>query len=109
MTANIPKLRLLVGGTVIEVQQVGLEALSEIERAGASELITFLGGTKRVLILQHPLIYGSAEQVRPRYLVMRQDQIQAYEFVRTETASADERDLPREPFDWVWDDEQSDA
>ncbi len=94
MTANIPKLRLLVGGTVIEGQQVGLEALSEIEQAGASELVTFFGGAKRVLILQHSLLYGSAEQVRSRYLVVRQDQIQACEFVLTEAASDTGRDLP---------------
>jgi len=110
VTANIPKLRLLVNGTVIEGEQVGLEALSEVEQAGASELITFLDGAKRVLILQHPLIYGSVEQVRPRYLVVRQDQIQACEFVLTETASDNGgRDLPREPFDWAWDDERSDT
>ena len=101
MAANIPKLRLLVGGTVIDGKQVAREDLTQTEQRGASELMTFLGGAKRVLILQNPVIYGPAEQVRPRYLAVRQDQIQACEFVLVEPASADARDLPREPFDWA--------
>lgn len=108
MAPNVPKLRLLVGGTVIEGQQIGLEDLTKTEQRGASELITFLGGAKRVLILQHPVISGSVEQVRPRYLVIRQEQIQACEFVLT-AASDVGRDLPRETFDWEWSDERSDT
>ena len=108
MAPNVPKLRLLVGGTVIEGEQVGLEDLTKTEESGASELITFLGGAKRVLILHHPVIYGSAEQVKPRYLVIRQEQIQACEFVLTAPSDTG-RDLPREPFDWEWDDERSDT
>ena len=58
MAADIPKLRLLVGGAVIEGSQVTLENLPRAEQGGASELIRFLGGTKRVLILRKPVIYG---------------------------------------------------
>lgn len=102
MAANIPKLRLLVGGTVIEGFQVTLEELPRAEQGGASELVRFLGGAKRVLILQKPVIYQNTEQVRSRYLVIRQDQIQACEFLMSETAEV--KDTPRDDFRWEWDD-----
>jgi hypothetical protein len=56
VAANIPKLRLLVGGTVIEGAQVTLEDLPRVEQGGTSELVRFLGGAKRVLILKRPII-----------------------------------------------------
>jgi hypothetical protein len=58
VTATIPKLRLVVGRTAIEGAPVTLEYLPRAEQGGASELVRFLGGTKRVLILQRPIIYG---------------------------------------------------
>lgn len=102
MAANIPKLRLLVGGTMIEGAQVTLEDLPRTEQGGASELVLFLGGAKRVLILRQPVIYGGAELVQPRYLVIRQDQVQACEFMTPDTAEA--KDAPRDDFRWEWDD-----
>ena len=102
MGANVPKLRLIVGGTVIEGAQVALEDLPKTEQGGASELIGFLGGAKRVLILRKPVIYGSAEPLESQYLVIRQDQIQACEFVTPKTLEAE--DISRDNFGWEWDD-----
>jgi len=102
VAANIPKLRLLVGGAVIEGAQVTLEYLSRAEQGGASELVRFLGGAKRVLILHKPVVYQGAELVNPNYLVIRQDQIQACEFMTPETAEAE--DATRDAFRWEWDD-----
>ena len=99
--ATIPKLRLIVGGTVVEGTQVALSDLPRAEQGGAAELAGFLGGAKRVLILQKPVVYGSAEGVRPQYLVIRQDQIQACEFVLPEVAETD--DEIRDSFRWEWD------
>jgi hypothetical protein len=101
VAANIPKLRLLVGGTVIEGAQVTLEDLPRAEQGGASELVRFLGGAKRVLILQKPVVYQGTEQVHPHYLVIRQDQIQACEFMTPDTAEA--KDAPRDAFRLEWD------
>lgn len=102
MAVNIPKLRLMVGGTIIEGAQVTLEELPRVEQGGAAELVRFLGGAKRVLILQKPVVYQHTEQIQPRYLVIRQDQIQACEFMMPETADA--KDVPRNDFRWEWDD-----
>ncbi len=102
MAANIPKLRLIVSGTVIEGAQVTLEDLPRAEQGGASELVRFLGGAKRVLILQKPVVYQGAEQVQPHYLVIRQDQIQACEFMMPDSAEAE--GAPRNDFRWEWDD-----
>ena len=99
--ATIPKLRLIVGGTVIEGAQVMVEDLPRAEQGGASELVGFLGGAKRVLILKRPIVYGSAEGVQPRYLVIRQDQIQACEFIMPEVSETD--DQIRDSFRWEWD------
>lgn len=99
-----PKLRLIVGGTVIEGVQVALQDLPRTDQGGASELISFLGGAKRVLILQKPLVYGGAEPVESQYLVIRQDQIQACEFV---SAAADPDTVTGtvdHDFHWEWDD-----
>ncbi len=101
VAANIPKLRLIVGGTVIEGTQVTLTDLPRAEQGGASELVGFLGGAKRVLILQRPVVYGSAEAVQPRYLVIRQDQIQACEFIIPDVLETE--DQIRDSFRWEWD------
>ena len=98
-----PKLRLVVGGTLIEGAQVTVEDLPRNEQGGAAELVQFLGGAKRVLILARPLVYG-VDEARPRYLVVRQDQIQACEFILTETsATAETDDQIRKSFRWEWD------
>lgn len=87
---------------MIEGAQVTLEDLTRAEQGGASELIRFLGGAKRVLILQKPVVYQGTEHVHPNYLVIRQDQIQACEFITSETAEAE--DATRDDFRWEWDD-----
>ena len=101
MATTVPKLRLVVGGTLIEGAQVTLEDLPRAEQGGAAELIQFLGGVKRVFILQKPVVYG-AEEAKPRYLVVRQDQIQACEFVAPEVAEVETADQIRN-FRWEWD------
>lgn len=100
MAVNVPKLRLLVGGAVVEGVQVTLEGLPRAEQGGASELVRFLGGAKRVLILQRPVVYQGTEHVRPNYLVIRQDQVQACEFMMPEAGE----DATRDDFRWEWDD-----
>lgn len=102
MAANIPKLRLLVGGAVIEGAQVTLEDLPRAEQGGACELVRFLGGAKRVLILHKPVIHRNTKQVHPQYLVIRQDLIQTCEFTTPDTAEA--KDVTRNVFRWEWDD-----
>ena len=104
MGANVPKLRLIVGGTVIEGAQVALDDLPKTEQGGASELIGFLGGAKRVLILRKPVIYGSAEPLASQYLVIRQDQIQACEFVAAAADPDTVTDTVDHDFRWEWDD-----
>lgn len=101
MAADVPRLRLLVGGTLIEGQQVTLNELAAAERDGAAELIRFLGGPKQVLVLYRPLVYQGGDPVSVNYLVVRQDQVQACAFVSpTGTAS---RPLAPGDFDWAWD------
>jgi hypothetical protein len=82
--ADIPKLRLLVSGTLIEGEQATLEDLPEHERGGAAELIKLFGGPKRVFLLQNPVVYQGNVQVHTGYLVLRSDQVQAGEFVPDE-------------------------
>ena len=98
MAAN-PKLRLMVGGTLLEGAQVTLADLPRAAQGGAAELVQFLGGARRVLILQRPVVYGN--EVQPHYLVIRQDQIQACEFVLPEASETD--DQIRDSFRWEWD------
>ncbi len=99
-----PKLRLLVGGTFIEGAQVALEDLPRKEQGGVAELMSFLGGAKRVVILQRPVVYGADAQVQPNYLVIRQDQIQACEFVLPETSEMQtETERAHDSFRWEWD------
>ena len=57
MAVGVPKLRLLVGGVLIEGVQVPLEELPATDQGGAAELVRFLGGARRVLVLRQPLIY----------------------------------------------------
>lgn len=102
MAADVPKLRLLVGGALIEGEQVTLEQLSKEERAGASELIRFLGGAKHVLILHNPVVHQGSERIETRYLVVRQDQVQACEFIIPEKAEASPSKY--DSFRWEWDD-----
>ena len=102
MTTGIPKLRLVVGGTLIEGAQVTVEDLPRAEQGGAAELMQFLGGAKRVFILQKPVVYG-AEQANPHYLVIRQDQIQACEFVLPEVADTVTTEDQIRNFRWEWD------
>ncbi len=94
------KLRLIVGGVVVEGAQVALRDLPKADQGGASELMSFLGGAKRVLILQKPVVYAAAGRLESRYLVVRQDQIQACEFVMPESEAGDGVD----DFRWEWDD-----
>lgn len=101
MAVGVPKLRLLVGGVVIEGVQVPLEELPAGDRGGATELVRFLGGARRVLVLRQPVIYRGGEPLRTRYLVVRQDEVQACEFVTPdlpETAEASP-----DAFRWEWD------
>lgn len=86
--ADAPKLRLLVGGTLVEGEQATLDDLLPHERGGAAELIKLFGGPKRVFLLRNPVVYQGGEQVRTGYLVLRSDQVQAGEFVADETASS---------------------
>ncbi len=95
-----PKLQLIVGGVVVEGAQVALQDLPKTDQGGASELMDFLGGAKRVLILCNPVVYAATGLLESQYLVVRQDQIQACEFVASGTAEADNVD----PFRWEWDD-----
>lgn len=101
MAVGVPKLRLLVGGVLIEGVQVPLEELPAGDQGGAAELVRFLGGARRVLVLRQPLIYRGDEPFRARYLVLRQDEIQACEFVAPEQPEA-EADAP-DAFRWEWD------
>lgn len=95
---TIPKLRLLVGGTLIEGEQATLDELPEYERGGATELIKLFGGPKRVFLLRNPTVYQGGEQVQANYLVLRSDQVQAGEFVsdeETPISSWDQDDFRR--------------
>lgn len=84
--ADIPRLRLLVGGTFVEGEQATLEDLPEHERGGATELIKLFGGPKQVFLLRNPVVYQGSKEVRTGYLVLRSDQVQAGEFVADENA-----------------------
>lgn len=95
-----PKLRLIVGGVVVEGAQVALRDLPKPDQGGASELMNFLGGAKRVLILYKPVVYAATGSLESQYLVVRQDQIQACEFVTPSVAETDSVDH----FRWEWDD-----
>lgn len=86
--ADAPRLRLLVGGSLIEGEQATLEDLPDHERGGAAELMKLFGGPKQVFLLRNPMVYQGGEQVRTGYLVLRSDQVQAGEFVADENASS---------------------
>ena len=101
MAVGVPKLRLLVGGVLIEGVQVPLEELPTGDREGAAELVRFLGGARRVLVLRQPTVYRGGEPLRTRYLVVRQDEIQACEFVTPEPPEAGE--AAPDAFRWEWD------
>lgn len=96
------KLRLLVGGALIEGEQVTIEELLGEERGGITELVRFLGGPKHVLILQNPVVHQGSERVETRHLVIRQDQIQACEFIIAEKAETSPSEY--DSFRWEWDD-----
>lgn len=59
-------------------------------------MVRFLGGAKQVLILHRPVVYQGTERVHPNYLVIRQDQVQACEFMTPETGEAE--DATRDDF-----------
>ena len=101
MAVGVPKLRLLVGGVLIEGVQVPLEELPAADQGGAAELVRFLGGARRVLVLRQPLIYRGDEPLETRYLVVRQDEIQACEFVTPEQPETDA--AAPDAFRWEWD------
>ena len=95
-----PKLRLIVGGVVVEGAQVALQDLPKPDQGGASELMDFLGGAKRVLILYKPVVYAATGLLESQYLIVRQDQIQACEFIIPESKGGDSAD----DFRWEWND-----
>lgn len=101
MAVNIPKLRLLVGGVLIEGVQVPLEELPQADQSGAGELVRFLGGARRTLVLRQPTLYRGGEPLTTRYLVVRQDEIQACEFVTPEQLETG--DPAQDAFRWEWD------
>ena len=101
MAVGVPKLRLLVGGVLIEGVQVPLEELPATDQGGAAELVRFLGGARRVLVLRQPLIYRGSEPLTTRYLVVRQDEVQACAFVTPEQPEADA--AAPDAFRWEWD------
>jgi len=96
------QLRLLIGGSLIEGEQIMLAELPREERRGISELVRFLGGSKHVLILQNPVVHQGGERIETRYLVIRQDQIQACEFIIPEEPGASPSEY--DSFHWEWDD-----
>ena len=101
MAVGVPKLRLLVGGVLIEGVQVPLEELPATDQGGAAELVRFLGGARRVLVLRQPLIYRGGEPLQTRYLVVRQDEVQACEFLTLEPSETDA--AAPDAFRWEWD------
>lgn len=102
VAADAPKLRLLIGGSLIEGEQLTLAELPREERGGISELVRFLGGPKHVLILQNPVVHQGSERVETQYLVIRQDQIQACEFLLSDEPGASPSE--HDNFRWEWDD-----
>lgn len=101
MAVDTPKLRLLVGGVWIEGVQVPLEELPAADQGGAGELVRFLGGARRTLVLRQPTVYRGGEPVSTRYLVVRQDDVQACEFVLPEPSERSDPD--GDAFRWEWD------
>ena len=100
MAVDTPKLRLIVGGVLVEGVQVALEELPAADQAGAGELVRFLGGARRTLVLRGPTIDRGGERVRARYLVVRQESVGACEFVAPEPS---EGGTDRDAFRWEWD------
>ena len=91
-----------MGGTVIEGAQVVVGDLPRAEQGGASELVPVSRRRKtRFNLAKANYLRERRGNVRPHYLVIRQDQIQACEFVLPEVLETD--DQIRDSFRWEWD------